>query len=127
MPIGASRWSQLRFLTILLSSTLAVCGQASAQELEPRAYAANPIGAAFLVVGWSRSTGAVVTDPTLPISDISATVDAFPAGVGYTFDVAGKVAQAVVALPYALAEVSGRVFEQSKTVNRSGLADARVR
>jgi len=104
-----------------------VCRPVAAQELEPRAYAANPIGAAFLVVGWSRSTGSVVTDPTLPISDIKATVDGFPAGVGYTFNVAGKVAQAVVALPYALAEVSGRVFEQVGTINRSGLADTRIR
>lgn len=108
-------------------STLALCGEVSAQELEPRAYAANPIGAAFLVVGWSRSTGSVVTDPTLPISDIKATVDAVPAGVGYTFSVAGKTAQAVVALPYGWAEVSGRVFEQSGTINRSGLADTRIR
>jgi len=127
MQIVASKQLHLRIATILLASTLVVCGRAAAQELEPRAYAANPIGAAFLVVGWSRSTGGVVTDPTLPISDIKATVDGFPAGVGYTFNVAGKVAQAVVALPYALAEVSGRVFEQVGTINRSGLADTRIR
>ena len=127
MPTAASRWFRLGIVTILVASTPVGCGRASAQELEPRAYAANPIGAAFLVLGWSRSTGAVVTDPTLPISDIKATVDAVPAGVGYTFSVAGKTAQAVVALPYGWAEVSGKVFEQSGTVNRAGLADTRIR
>src|SRR5205085_9500693 len=103
MQIVASSWLRTRWATTLLVSTLAVCGPASAQELEPRAYAANPVGAAFLLVGWSHSTGAIVTDPTLPISNIKATVDIVPAGVGYTFNIAGKVAQAVVALPYAWA------------------------
>ena len=106
---------------------LALCGPVAAQELEPRAYSANPVGVAFLVVGWSRSTGAILTDPTLPISDIKATVDVAPAGVGYSFNVAGKVAQAVVALPYAWADVNGKVFEEARTASRSGLADARLR
>jgi len=125
--LGSRCLRQARLAPILLAGTLAVCGPVSAQELEPRAYAANPVGVAFLLVGWSRSTGAVLTDPTLPISDIKATVDIAPAGVGYTFNVAGKVAQAVVALPYAWADVSGQVFEQSRTVTRSGLADTRIR
>jgi hypothetical protein len=38
----------------------------------------------------------------------------------YTFNVAGKVAQASSRLPYAWADVSGQVFEQSRTVTRSG-------
>jgi len=127
MQIVASRYLGTIWAMTLFASTLAVGGSASAQDLEPRAYAANPVGAAFLVVGWSRSTGAIVTDPTLPITDINATVDAVPAGVGYTFNLAGKVAQAVVALPYAWAEVSGTVYEQSHSVSRSGLADTRIR
>lgn len=110
-----------------IAAVLAAASPAGAQDLEPRAYAANPVGAAFLLVGWAHSSGGVVTDATLPVDDINATVQGFPVGVGYTFGVAGKVAQAVVATPYALAHVSGNVQEQAIKVERSGLADTRAR
>jgi len=110
-----------------VAAMLAAAAPAGAQDLEPRAYAANPVGAAFLLVGWARSSGGVVTDPTLPVDDIAATIDGFPVGVGYTFGVVGKVAQAVVATPYALGHVSGNVQEQAVRIERSGLADTRAR
>ena len=39
----------------------------------------------------------------------------------------GKLALASVAVPYAWGDVSGQVFEEARTVTRSGLADTRVR
>ena len=47
-----------------------VCGAmaepAHGQEMEPKAYSASPIGANFLVTSFTRSTGDVVSDATLP-------------------------------------------------------------
>ena len=51
---------------------LASTAPGSAQDLEPKAYSASPVGAAFLVVGFARSTGSVLFDPTLPITDVEA-------------------------------------------------------
>ena len=98
-----------------------------AQDLEPRAYAASPEGAFFLVAGLQRSTGAVVTDPTLPLQDVEASIYAAPLAVGYTFGLLGKLALVTAAVPVSYGKVSGEVAEESRSVTRSGLVDSRVK
>ena len=46
----------------------------SAQDLDPRAYARAPVNGTFLSIGFGVSHGGVVSDPTLPVTDINATV-----------------------------------------------------
>lgn len=106
---------------------LAATGTAAAQELEPKAYSASPVGAAFLVAGLTRSTGAVVVDPTSPVSDVDAAVNSTLVAVGYTFGLAGRSALVTATLPYAWGDVRGVVAEASRSVSRSGLADVRVK
>lgn len=100
---------------------------AKAQDMEPRAYSASPVGVNFLVVSFSRSTGSVVFDPSLPLSDVHATVNGAAAGVGHTFNLMGKLALVSVAVPYVLGDVTGNVGENRHEVTRSGLADSRVK
>ena len=100
---------------------------ASAQDMEPKAYSASPLGATFLVGSLSRSTGSVVSDPTLPLTDIHATIDGAAVGVGMTFGLFGKLALVSAAVPYAWGDVSGQVFEETREVSRSGLADTRLK
>jgi hypothetical protein len=102
-------------------------GSASAQDLEPKAYSASPIGAAFVVVGLSRSTGGVVFDPSLPFSDVEAKVNGSLLAVGYTFDLFDKLALVTAAVPYAWGDISGKVSEEAREITRSGLADSRVK
>jgi len=99
----------------------------SAQELEPRAYSASPVGVNFVVVGYSRSAGSVVTDPTLPLSDVSAHVNGLSLGLGRTFGVAGRQGLLTAALPYAWGDAEGNVGEERREVTRSGLADFRAK
>ncbi len=106
---------------------LAIAAAARAQDLEPKAYSASPVGAAFLVVGFGRSSGSVLTDPTLPVTDVEAKIHGLPVAAGYTFGLFGKLALATVALPYSWGDVHGIVAEEATTVTRSGLADARAR
>jgi Putative MetA-pathway of phenol degradation len=101
--------------------------EAAAQELEPRAYAANPIGVMFAGVAVIYSTGDVVLEPTSPITDVSAKVYIGTLGVGGTFPLFGRTASLGVGLPYAWAKVSGRIEEAARSAERSGLADARLR
>ena len=120
-------WNITAWVVRLVGLVLVACGPVSAQELEPKAYSASPVGATFFVSSVARSTGSVVLDPSIPLTDVDATINAAFFGVGTTFDMFGKLALVSAAVPYAWGEVSGRVFEEARTVTRAGLADTRVR
>jgi len=99
----------------------------SAQDLDPRAYARAPVNGTFLSIGFAASHGGVVSDPTLPVTDINATVETPSIGIGRSFSLFGKTAQAFGALPYSWAQVSGKVFEEARDISRAGLSDMRLR
>lgn len=98
-----------------------------AQDLDPRAYIKAPVKATLLIANYAYSEGGVVTDPTLPLEDLKATVNSAAVGVARTFGIAGRSAQALVVLPYGWVDASARVNGQQQTASRSGLADMRVR
>lgn len=111
-----------------LVAALFICASAAdAQDLEPKAYSSSPVGAAFLVLGVARSTGSVLTDPTLPLTDIEAKINGVPVAAGYTFGLFGRLALMTAALPYSWGEVSGVVGEEARSVTRSGITDARAK
>jgi hypothetical protein len=116
-------WRILLCLAVTIGST----GILAAQELEPRAYAASPVGVNFLVVAGGRSSGGVVVDPALPIEDVEATVTTLNVGVGRTLNLFGRTGLIVALAPYAWAEAAGSVGEQARHITRSGLADPRVK
>ena len=110
-----------------IACLLAMPGAALAQDLEPKAYSSSPVGAAFLVVGLGRSSGSVLTDPTLPLTDVEARINGLPIAAGYTFGLFGRLALVTAALPYTWGDVSGQVGEEARAVSRSGLADSRAK
>lgn len=81
----------------------------------------------FAGVAVIYSTGDVVLEPTSPITDVSARVYIGTLGVGGTFPLFGRTASLAVGVPYAWAKVSGRIDEAAQSVDRSGLADTRLR
>ena len=84
--------------------------------MEPKAYSASPVGANFLVVVFNGSSGSIVFDETLPFSDVNAHVRGVGIGLGHTFGLFGKLALASAAMPYAWADVTGKI----ELVGRSG-------
>lgn len=119
----------LNYRTISLSilwQFIVVC-PLLAQDLDPRAYVRLPVNTNVIVSGYSYSSGGVLTDPTLPIEDLEATVHAASLGYVHTFGLFGLTSQFMVAMPYSWAEASGKVFGQSQNITRSGLADSRLR
>jgi hypothetical protein len=102
-------------------------GSAVAQELEPRAYSASPVGVNFVVVGLTRSTGSVTFDPTIPITDVEAHLNIPTLGLGHTFGFWSRQALVTAGLPYVWGDVEGKVSEQQARITRSGLADLRLR
>jgi hypothetical protein len=115
------RWAAWAPCVLLLAEPLA------AQDLDPRSYAHAPVNATFLVTGFSLSRGGVVTDPTLPVTDINATAETPVLGLAHSFGLFGKTAQAFAGLPYSWAQVSGKVQEETTSITRSGLSDMRLR
>lgn len=106
---------------------LAGVGPIAAQELEPRAYAANPVGVRFAIASVHYSTGDVVFEPTSVLSDVKADVYAATLGLGGTFALFGRSASAAVAVPFGWGKITGNVSEERASAERAGLADTRVR
>ncbi len=100
---------------------------ANGQDLEPRAYSPSPTGTNFVMAGFGTSSGSVLFDPTLPITDVQATLYAPTVGLGRTLGIAGRQALVTAALPYVWGNVEGKVSEQQKAITRSGIADLRVK
>jgi Putative MetA-pathway of phenol degradation len=101
---------------------------ALAQELEPRAFSPNPTGLNFVVVNYSRLEGGVLFDPSIPLTDVEARLNATGLGYGHTFGLFGHSATALVGVPYVWGKISGQIEQSSGDVygeiSRSGTADA---
>ena len=106
---------------------LLVPAAAVAQDLDPRAYAKVPVGLTIAIAGSTFSSGGVLTDPTLPVEDVHADGWTQSIGIAQSFGLFGRTAQALAALPYSSARVTGAVGEQSQHIERSGLSDMRLR
>ena len=113
--------------TLALGFLLVIAGRATAQDLEPKAYAASPVGATFLVAAASQSSGSIIFDPTLPITDAKATINGVAIGYGTTFGLFGKLSLVSAVVPIAWGDISGRVGEEGRAVSRTGLADSRFK
>jgi hypothetical protein len=111
----------------IVAVLLLVAAPALSQELEPRAYAASPVGANFLVAGYGYSWGPIVFDPSIPIADVSAHVHALIPGFGRTFGLFGIQSLATVALPLVRGHVKGTVMESDSAVTRTGIGDLRMK
>jgi len=117
----------VRALLLAAAAACTVVPWARAQELEPRSYSASPVGVNFVGASYAYSSGAIVFDASLPLSDVTAYINGVGLGWGHTFGVLGRQALVTASLPYAFGDVSGAVFEQRRSVTRSGLADFRAR
>jgi hypothetical protein len=102
-------------------------GPGRAQEIEPRAYSPSPTGVNFIVSALARSTGSVLTDPSLPVTNIEAEINALAFGYGRTFGLAGRSANAALFLPYVEAHATGDVGNSHRSASREGIGDAKLR
>jgi Putative MetA-pathway of phenol degradation len=118
---------ELRHIVTALCGVALLSISAGAQDLEPRAYSPSPVGTAFAALAFSRSSGDVSFDPTVPITNAQASFDAVAVGVGQTFRLLGRQAMFTAALPYAWGNGSGDVGNGQTSIYRSGLVDVKTR
>lgn len=106
-----------------------LCGATPAlsQDLEPRAYSSSPVGTNFVAIVAGSTRGAILFDPTLPISDASAGLRLVTVGYGRTFAVGNRQALVVLVVPYAWGYAEGLVQEETQSVRRAGFGDLRAR
>jgi hypothetical protein len=104
-----------------------LAGAATAQQLEPRAYAPSPVGVNFFGIAYLYSSGGAVLDPSVPIENIQARIDTAVPFYGRTFDLFGRLAQVGMAVPFAHADVHGDVQEQARSIDRTGFGDPALR
>ena len=100
---------------------------ASAQQMEPRAYSPAPVGTNFVVFSYAYQKGDVLLDSTLPLPDAQVKINFAAFAYGYTFNLAGRQANASVALPYVWGRASGELSEEQREIRRSGLGDLGLR
>lgn len=113
-------------LTILAVLPIA-CGVAGAQELTPRAYWPMPDGTNVLVLGYQRSTGDIVTDPSLPLIGVDSEIDYLQIAYQRAFGVFGRSASLQLSLPYSRGSTEGIVDGVFRSRDTSGMTDARAR
>ena len=110
-------------ITIVTLVLINPANKTHAQSLEPRAFANAPTGLNFLLVGYQNSTGALVFDPTLPITDADSDINIGLLGYVHTLDVAGNSAKVGMLLPYASLSATGFVNGNFQTRDINGTAD----
>ena len=116
-----------RYTIIIVFSLLFSVKKGQAQDLDPRAYVWIPVRFTILSLGYSYTYGGVVTDPTLPVTDVNAKIQTVIPAAVRTFSLFHQTAQVSAALPYNWATVSGLVAESTQRITRTGLGDMRLR
>jgi hypothetical protein len=100
---------------------------ARAQSLDPRAFANVPVGANFLSLSVSRSSGSVAVDPSLPIQNFTATAYLEAIAYSHALNAWGQSGIMNLLLPYAQVSASGNVFGQPRSRSLSGPGDPALR
>jgi len=89
-------------------------GAAAAQQLEPRAYAPSPVDVNIVGAPYAYQTGNVITDPSLPVKDVDAKINALAVFYDRTFSFFGRSASALVTVPYVWAKVTGEARRRAR-------------
>lgn len=100
---------------------------AGAQSLEPRLYLPLPVGMNAVVASFAHSTGEVVVDQALPITDFRATMNSGTVALVRTFGVFGRSAQLQAILPFVTATAHAVVAGVDTSRALDGQADPVLR
>jgi hypothetical protein len=100
---------------------------ANSQELDPRAYAALPKNLTTIAVGYGFSRGNVLTDPSLPVSNLKVSLQSLTGVYLHTFALAGKLARVQVSLPFIQIFGKLQINGHDTSGSRNGFGDARIR
>ena len=98
----------------------------SAQELTPRAYWPTPKGTRVAVFGYNRSTGDIVTDPSLPVVGVDSRINLGLFAYVQTLNLFGRSSNLLIEVPYSSGTTEGDLEGEATRRDFSGLADIAV-
>ena len=105
----------------------AVAATLQAQDLEPRAYSNSPIGLNFVIAGYAYAKGDVLTDPSLPLENVSNESHVGVFGFATTFRAFSQSGKFDFVVPLASLEAKGVAFGMPRSRHVSGFADPAFR
>ena len=125
MRLMTHRWT----VRLSLASLVALGSAPSlhAQDLAPRAYVITPLGSNGVTLAYTYNTGELLFEGTVPIEDATAKLSVPSVAYYRSFGLFGRSANVLAALPYGVGTFEGKVFEQERSIYRSGLFDAALR
>jgi len=103
------------------------CGAAWAQQLEPRAYSVSPTGVNIVLIGYTHAAGDLNFDPSIPIDNGSARINATVLGYFRSLNVFGRSANVSAAVPYSWGHLQGNYLGEYTQIYRSGPTDSLTR
>jgi hypothetical protein len=106
---------------------LGICPAVRAQDLEPRAYSNSPIGLNFAIAGYAYAKGDVLTDPSLPLENVSNESHVGLFGYATTFRAFGQSGKFDFILPAASLSAKGLVLGMPRSRYVNGPADPAFR
>jgi hypothetical protein len=112
-----------------LAASFLLCGSffvslCRAQDLTPRAYVITPVHSNAIILTYSLSTGSILFDPSLPISDATGRLSVPVLTCYHSFSFFGRSANVSISLPYVVGDFHGIVSNVGTDVYRSGLMDS---
>jgi hypothetical protein len=125
-PLNSERirrhlWFVLSLLVFALRTPLC------AQDLEPRSYSNSPIGLNFAIVGYAYAKGDVLTDPSIPLENVSNESHVGLFGFATTFRAFTQSGKFDFILPAASLSAKGLVFGMPHSRYVNGVADPAFR
>lgn len=98
----------------------------AAQELEPRSMPQKPVRLHALSLSYAYSSGNIILDMSLPLEDVTASINSLALAYVTTFGLAGRIARIGLVLPVAFGTWEGLVEGDWATTSRAGLGDPMV-
>lgn len=113
--------------SLALFCSLIWASPASAQELEPRAYANLPVGLNFAVFAYAYSEGGLSVDPSLPVDDAHLEIHTTAVAYARSLNFGGMSGKFDMAVPYSWLSGTASVAGQPASREVSGFHDPRLR
>src|SRR4030095_2527735 len=116
------------FITAAVALHMVVlCSAVRAQDLGPRAYSNSPVGLNFLVAGYGYAKGSVLTDPALPLDNVTNDAHVGVVAFARSLGVFGKSAKFDILVPYGSLFARGLAFGILRERFVTGFGDAAFR
>jgi len=96
------------------------------QEMSPRFYWPAPHGTQIFIAGYSRASGDVLMDPSIPLFGVDSRINTGFLGYLQTFAIGGRTANLLLELPYSWGTTKGLVGEAPARRDFAGMNDAGI-